>query len=141
MKLISKESKIVIKYSLKMMANTCEIIIFIMLGLTSVQEFMTDFAKHWNTGLFLVTLFAVTIYRFMSVYGLTFILNKVRKDKIPLKDQFIMSISGLRGGIAFSLTKLVPVHLLPHIHQMLSTCIAIILWTSFIQGKIFHDDI
>ena len=30
-----------------MMANTSEIIIFIMLGLTSVQEFMTDFLKHW----------------------------------------------------------------------------------------------
>jgi len=29
------------------MANTAEIIIFIMLGLTSVQEFMTDFAHNW----------------------------------------------------------------------------------------------
>ena len=34
-------------FSLKMMANTAEIIIFIMLGLTSVQEFMTDFAHNW----------------------------------------------------------------------------------------------
>ena len=70
----------------------------------------------------------------MSVYGLTFILNRFRSEPIPYNDQFIMSISGLRGGIAFSLTKLVPPHLLPHIHQMLSTCIAIILFTSFVQG-------
>ena len=71
----------------------------------------------------------------MSVFGLTFILNRVRKTKIPYKDQLVMSLSGLRGGIAFSLTKLVPHHLLPHIHQMLTTCIAIILFTSFVQGQ------
>jgi len=47
-----------------------------------------------------------------------------------------MSLSGLRGGIAFSLTKLVGPELLPHIHQMLTTCIAIILFTSFVQGKL-----
>ena len=39
-----------------------------------------------------------------------------------------------RGGIAFSLTKLVPPRLLPQIHQMLSACIAVILFTSFVQG-------
>lgn len=131
---ISPESHTVVKYGLKMMANTCEIIIFIMLGLTSVQEFMTDFWKHWNTGLFLITLLAVTVYRFVSVFGLTWILNYYRKEKIPYNDQLVMALSGLRGGIAFSLTKLVPVILLPHIHQMLSTCIAIILFTSFVQG-------
>lgn len=133
-KQVSPESHMVVKYGLKMMSNTSEIIIFIMLGLTSVQEFMTDFWNHWNTGLFFMTLLSITVYRFMSVFGLTFILNRVRKTKIPYKDQLVMSLSGLRGGIAFSLTKLVPHHLLPHIHQMLTTCIAIILFTSFVQG-------
>jgi len=131
---MSSESHVVVKYSLKMMANTAEIIIFIMLGLTSVQEFMTDFAHNWNTGLFVTTLIAVTVYRFMSVYGLTWILNQFRVKPIPYNDQFVMSLSGLRGGIAFSLTKVVPPHLLPHIHQMLTTCIGIIFFTSFVQG-------
>ena len=90
------------------------------------------------------------VYRFMSVYGLTWIINRFREEPIPYNDQFIMSLSGLRwvqvhinfsrkynfrGGIAFSLTKLVPTRLLPQIHQMLSTCIAVILFTSFVQGK------
>ena len=44
---ISEQSHVVVRYGLKMMANTSEIIIFIMLGLTSVQEFMTDFWRHW----------------------------------------------------------------------------------------------
>ncbi|CBY19353.1 unnamed protein product [Oikopleura dioica] len=131
---MSAESHVVVKYSLKMMANTAEIIIFIMLGLTSVQEFMTDFAHNWNTGLFVTTLISVTVYRFMSVYGLTWILNQFRAKPIPYNDQFVMSLSGLRGGIAFSLTKVVPPHLLPHIHQMLTTCIGIIFFTSFVQG-------
>ena len=81
-----------------------------------------------------MALLSITLYRFMSVFGLTFILNRFRKERIPYKDQLVMSLSGLRGAIAFSLTTLVPPNLLPHIHQMLSTCIAIILFTSFIQG-------
>ena len=44
-----------------------------------------------------------------------------------------------RGGIAFSLTKLVPPRLLPQIHQMLSACIAVILFTSFVQGLYFKN--
>ena len=114
-----------------------------------------------NTGLFLCTLFFMTVYRFMSVYGLTWIINRFRKVPIPYNDQFIMSLSGLRegstenvtvayykelrfieskrGGIAFSLTKLVPPRLLPQIHQMLSACIAVILFTSFVQGFLFKN--
>ena len=112
-----------IRYVLKMCAIICEIIIFILLGITSVQEFMSDFLHHWarsklhtvswghsrsnltvnslwslikNTGLFLCTLFFMTVYRFMSVYGLTWIINRFRKVPIPYNDQFIMSLSGLR---------------------------------------------
>lgn len=131
---VSQDTHTVIRYVLKMCAIICEIIIFILLGITSVQEFMSDFLHHWNTGLFLCTLFFMTLYRFMSVYGLTWIINRFRKEPIPYNDQFIMSLSGLRGGIAFSLTKLVPPRLLPQIHQMLSACIAVILFTSFVQG-------
>ena len=50
-----------------------------------------------NTGLFLCTLFFMTVYRFMSVYGLTWIINRFRKVPIPYNDQFIMSLSGLRN--------------------------------------------
>ena len=40
----------------------------------------------------------MTVYRFMSVYGLTWIINRFRKVPIPYNDQFIMSLSGLRKG-------------------------------------------
>merc|ERR1712167_456921 len=50
---LSHDSHTVIKYVLKMTATICEIIIFMLLGITSVQEFMSEFHLHWNTGLFL----------------------------------------------------------------------------------------
>ena len=58
-----------------------------------------------------------------------------RKDKICYNDQMMIAMSGLRGGIAFSLTKMLT-HTaeIPHIHKFLSTCIAIIMFTSIIQG-------
>ena len=44
---LSKDTHTVIRYVLKMCAIICEIIIFILLGITSVQEFMSDFLHHW----------------------------------------------------------------------------------------------
>jgi len=116
-----------------MCANVAEIIIFILLGVTAIQEFTIDFLAHWNTGLFFCTLIFMTVYRFIAIFGLTFIINKFRKKPIPYKDQLVMSISGLRGGIAFSLTKLLGYSgKVDQIHHMLSTCIAVILFTSFV---------
>jgi len=46
----------------------------------------------------------------------------------------IIAVSGLRGGIAFSLTKLVTPNVIPQIDTFMSTTIAIILFTSFLQG-------
>ena len=37
----------------------------------------------------------------MSVYGLTWIINRFREEPIPYNDQFIMSLSGLRFGSLF----------------------------------------
>jgi hypothetical protein len=49
----------------------------------------------------------------------------------------MIAMSGLRGGIAFSLTKMLT-HTaeIPHIHKFLSTCIAIIMFTYIIQVQL-----
>ena len=80
-----------------MMANVAEIIIFILLGVTCIQEFSIDFSKHWNTGFFFFTLFFIILYRCVATFGLTYIINKLRKEPIPLNDQVLMALSGLRG--------------------------------------------
>ena len=143
-----------------MMANVAEIIIFILLGVTCIQEFSIDFSKHWNTGFFFFTLFFIILYRCVATFGLTYVINKLRKEPIPLNDQVLMALSGLRGkfsfkrkshllilqwsfsgGIAFSLTKLLTYDgRVEHIHHMLTTCVAIIMFTSFIQGQRWFPD-
>lgn len=53
------------------------------------------------------------------MFGLTFILNKIRDKPITINDQIIIAISGLRGGIAFSLMKLLTPHEMPQIHSFM----------------------
>lgn len=132
---VDENTQIVTEALLRMLANIAEHVIFIFLGITVVEEFLVDFQAHWNTGLFFFTLFSVLVFRFIATYGLTFVLNYFRKNKICYNDQIMIAMSGLRGGIAFSLTKMLT-HTaeIPHIHKFLSTCIAIIMFTSIIQG-------
>ena len=67
-----------------MMSQVAEIIIFILLGVTCVEGLIHSIS--WNTALFFVTLFSITVFRFLSVFLLTFILNFTRKE-IVLKLQ------------------------------------------------------
>jgi len=127
---ISGKSHTTVKYGMKMIANICEITIFMFLGISAIS----DFWIHWNTPFVLWTLLFITLFRFISVYGLTFILNKVRLEPIGKVDQFVMAYGGLRGGIAFSLTKLTSIQLVPQINAMLCSCLVVIFFTSFVQG-------
>jgi len=127
---ISGKSHTTVKYGMKMIANICEITIFMFLGISAIS----DFWIHWNTPFVLWTLLFITLYRFISVYGLTFILNRIRLEPIGKVDQFVMAYGGLRGGIAFSLTKLTSIQLVPQINAMLCSCLVVIFFTSFVQG-------
>lgn len=89
-------------YVMKLLSNVMDITIFIFLGISAIS----DFWAHWNTGFVIWTIIFITIYRVISVYTLTYILNIGRLDRISYVDQFIMAYGGLRGGIAFSLCKL-----------------------------------
>ncbi|CAG5080570.1 Oidioi.mRNA.OKI2018_I69.PAR.g9650.t1.cds [Oikopleura dioica] len=127
---ISGKSHTTVKYGMKMVANICEITIFMFLGISAIS----DFWIHWNTGFVFWTVLFITVYRFMSVYGLTYLLNKGRLEPIGKVDQFVMAYGGLRGGIAFALTKLTSIQLVPQINVMLCACLVVIFFTSFIQG-------
>jgi len=127
---ISGKSHTTVKYGMKMIANICEITIFMFLGISAIS----DFWIHWNTPFVIWTLIFITVFRFMSTYGLSFLLNRVRLEPIGKVDQFVMAYGGLRGGIAFSLTKLTSIQLVPQINAMLCACLVVIFFTSFIQG-------
>ena len=55
-----------------------QITIFMFLGISAIS----DFWIHWNTGFVFWTVLFITAYRFISVYGLTYLLNKGRLEPI-----------------------------------------------------------
>ena len=100
---ISPESLTTVNYFIKMLSSVSDCIIFLYLG-------MAFFEKHvWNTGFVCWTLFIITIVRFISIYGLAFFVNLLRKNIHPicLKEQFIMAYGGLRGAVGFSLVSMI----------------------------------
>ena len=85
---------------IKSLAHTMEMTIFMILGLYAGQA---EWKEHMDWELSLISLALCTIFRPIISCSLTAILNRYRTKKISTKDQMIMSLSGLRGGIAFFL--------------------------------------
>merc|ERR1719322_1130379 len=70
---ISAESLTTVQYFIKMLSSVSDCIIFLYLG-------MAFFEKHvWNTGFVFSTIVVITGVRFLSIYGLAFIVNLLRK--------------------------------------------------------------
>ena len=100
---ISPESLTTVNYFIKMLSSVSDCIIFLYLG-------MAFFEKHvWNTAFVCWTLFIITVVRFISIYGLAFFVNLLRKNIHPIcmKEQFIMAYGGLRGAVGFSLVSMI----------------------------------
>ena len=127
---ISSESLTTVNYFIKMLSSVSDCIIFLYLG-------MAFFEKHvWNTGFVCWTLFIITVVRFLSIYGLAFVVNLLRKNIHPicLKEQFIMAYGGLRGAVGFSLVSMVNQEDVPADQMFLTTTLAVIMFTVFLQG-------
>ncbi|XP_061171494.1 sodium/hydrogen exchanger 4-like isoform X3 [Saccostrea echinata] len=128
---ITPKSKVAIKYFSKVLSNTSEIIIFLFLGLALVTD------HDWRTGFVLWTLVLCIGFRFLVVYGLTFLINKFdtyRVRKIGFDEMFIMSYGGLRGAVCFSLVALLDKNEFKEKDMFVTTTLFIILFTVFFQG-------
>lgn len=64
----------------------------------------------------------------------TAILNRYRLHKMTAIEQFIMSYGGLRGAVAFALVLVVNEHVIPTKKMMVTTVIALVYFTVFLQG-------
>ena len=125
---ISQKSYTTVKYAVKTMASFADTTIFVYLGIVPFSE-----TFEWHTGFILWScLFAIT-FRFVSVFGLTTILNRFRGNKISLKEQFIMGYGGIRGAVSFSLANILP-STNPFKPIFLSATIFVVFFTIFIQG-------
>ncbi|XP_040020125.2 sodium/hydrogen exchanger 1 isoform X1 [Gasterosteus aculeatus] len=126
---ISHKSHTTIKYFLKMWSSVSETLIFIFLGVATV-----DGPHSWNWTFVTVTVLLCLVSRVIGVIGLTFVINKFRIVKLTTKDQFIVAYGGLRGAIAFSLGFLLEEKHFPMRDMFLTAIITVIFFTVFVQG-------
>ena len=55
--------------------------------------------------------------------------------KVNLQEQFIMAYGGLRGGVGFSLVRMVDIGVVPTANMFVTTLLMVVLATVWIQGS------
>ncbi|GFQ71563.1 hypothetical protein TNCT_655841 [Trichonephila clavata] len=126
---ISTKSEITLKYVTKMLATASETIIFVVLGVSTVND-----NHEWNTWFVFFSILFCSIYRAIGVVVLSFFLNKFRLHRLNAVEQFIMSYGGLRGAVAFALALIIDKRVIPSKDMMVTTTIAVVYFTVFVQG-------
>jgi len=126
---VSSKSQTTIKYAMKMLSSSSETIIFMFLGVATIHD-----AHDWNWWFVILTIFFCTTFRCLGVLLLCKIANNYRLQKLGAVDQFVMMYGGLRGAVAFALVLLVDHDVVPHAHMFVTTTIAVVYWTVFVQG-------
>uniref|UniRef100_A0A3Q1HCH3 Sodium/hydrogen exchanger n=1 Tax=Anabas testudineus TaxID=64144 RepID=A0A3Q1HCH3_ANATE len=124
---ISHKSYTTVKYFLKMWSSVSETLIFIFLGVSTVEG-----PHSWNWTFVIFTIILCLVSRVLGVTGLTYIINKFRIVKLTKKDQFIVAYGGLRGAIAFSLGFVLTKSKMKD--MFLTAIITVIFFTVFVQG-------
>ncbi|KAJ0050166.1 hypothetical protein NL108_013332 [Boleophthalmus pectinirostris] len=124
---VSERSNSSIQYFLKMWSSVSETLIFIFLGVSTIQD-----VHMWSWAFVCSTLLLCLIWRGTGVLLLTAVVNKVRRNKVTFRDQFIIAYGGLRGAICFSLVFLIDDF--PKKRLFITTTIIVILFTVFVQG-------
>uniref|UniRef100_A0A672RKP9 Sodium/hydrogen exchanger n=1 Tax=Sinocyclocheilus grahami TaxID=75366 RepID=A0A672RKP9_SINGR len=127
---MDEKSVITLRYTLKMMANGSETMIFVFLGVSAIDKTIWV----WNTGFILLTLFFVVAFRFMGVFFLNWVLNKSRLIPIDIMDQFVMGYGGLRGAVAYGLAAILDEKKIPEKNLMLGTTLIVVYFTVILQG-------
>ncbi|XP_027756220.1 sodium/hydrogen exchanger 4-like, partial [Empidonax traillii] len=126
---VSQNSYTTIKYFMKMLSSISETLIFVFMGVSTVGK-----NHEWNWAFICFTLLFCLIWRTLSVFALFYISNKFRTYPFTVKDQLIISYSGLRGASSFSLAFLLPVNLFPRRNLFITATLVVIYFTVFIQG-------
>ncbi|XP_046994342.1 sodium/hydrogen exchanger 3 [Schistocerca americana] len=126
---ISHKSHTTVKYAMKMLSSSSETIIFMFLGVATVND-----NHNWNTWFVVLTVAFCSVYRTIGVILLTAIANHFRLHQLTRVDKFVMSYGGLRGAVAFALVLLIDRKHVPLQPMFVTTTIAVIYFTVFIQG-------
>ncbi|XP_026481196.1 sodium/hydrogen exchanger 3-like isoform X2 [Ctenocephalides felis] len=126
---ISHKSHTTIKYAMKMLSSSSETIIFMFLGVATIND-----SHDWNTWFVLLTVFFCSFFRICGVVILTALANRFRLHKLNRVEKFVMSYGGLRGAVAFALVLLIDPRHVKLQPMFVTTTIAVIYFTVFLQG-------
>ncbi|KAJ6246879.1 sodium/hydrogen exchanger [Anaeramoeba flamelloides] len=135
---MGRRSSLIFKRDLKAFASMSEALIFLYLGFEMTFQITSKDSNekpvHNFSFLFtFLTLIFILFYRFVIIFVLTNIANRSRITKVKLKEQLILSFSGLRGAIAFALAFSLPDNIKAK-NCFISTTLIVICFTVFLQG-------
>ncbi|KAJ3447655.1 sodium/hydrogen exchanger [Anaeramoeba flamelloides] len=135
---MTHRSTLTFKRDLKSFASMNEAIIFLYLGTETTFQFASkdsdlNFTHDLDAVFTILTLVFIFLFRFLLVVILTRIANRSRMHKVKMKEQFVLSYSGLRGAIAFALAFALP-DSIESKNSFISTALIVVLFTVFIQG-------
>ncbi|GAB6026220.1 Sodium hydrogen exchanger [Chamberlinius hualienensis] len=126
---ISLKSHTTLKYAMKMLSSVSETIIFLFLGVSTVND-----VHDWNTWFVIFTILFCTVYRAIGVLILTSFINRFRVHKLNKVDEFVMAYGGLRGAVAFALALTINQKVVVHKSMFITATIAMVFFTVFFQG-------
>jgi sodium/hydrogen exchanger-like protein 3 len=126
---ISESSSNTIKSAAHMIANCAEMMIFLFLGVFTVNNI-----HEWNWWFVICTIGCCLVFRVIGVLLLVAIANRFRIKKLDWLEQFIMMYGGLRGGVAFALVLTITPEVAPHAKMFVTTTLAMVYFTVFVQG-------
>lgn len=128
---ISQKSYHTVKYATKTMASTSDCIIFLYLGVVLIQE-----DQYWHPGFIIATIISCILYRFISTFFFSWLVNCRRANEISLPEQFVMAYGGLRGAVGFSLAVVLKRTEDNWYRELfVSTALTMVFFTVFLQGS------
>ena len=86
-----------------------------------------------------LNLITESLFRVIGVLILAYFANRFRIKKLNWTEQLIMMYGGLRGGVAFALVLLLDESFAPNAKMFVTTTLAMVYWTVFVQVKSHAD--
>jgi CPA1 family monovalent cation:H+ antiporter len=86
-----------------------------------------------NLGIIAITIGAMVVTRAISIYGLSFLSNRLAETEIPVGDQTVLWWGGLRGSVSIALA-LSTSAFLPEREGVIATVFGVVLFTLLVQG-------
>lgn len=131
---LSKPSREFAQNAVKVASSVADTLIFFQVG---VNVFLEESLEDVPWKLVLCMYAITTVVRFVTVFGLTYFINKKRtRSKISLGSQLMMVHSGLRGAVSYSLALTFPSH---NQTEVTRVTMWLIILTIFIQGCSTYD--